>query len=655
MNAMELITMKINQLSITNFKNYVDDNQFDWSMVPEKNVILIGGMNGSGKTTISEAIKLCLYGNKMNGTPMSDSKYNKYLNEIWSKTRRNEKMVISMDVTLDMDDPPIHMTVTRTFKMFKGRITEDLSLTKNGKEIELIDRNYWEFYVSKILPPDLSRYFFFDGETVRDTIASVNSSDYLSDAVRDLSGVSKMETLKLDLQEVRKRVMRINIKPGIDKKIKSFEEQNKKIKGEIETIQRSIEHSTEEHNKLLIQKSQLDDEFNRALGTKEQTISNLKKEIESKKVRYTELNEYIQDFIYSVYPKIICNEVLDSTLDAAKAENDHNLATLNKDYIKQKLSQLKLSLAKLNLNPEDQMKVSKTIESEFEGDFNVKTGFVTPIIDLTYNQIDSLRADICTEEDKLIFVNRLREREELALSIAKLEKQMSQHKDESLGDFEARINDINSKIDDVDKLLLEMNALVRSKQSDISANELSIYNEEKTLLLSERDKTALNVIDEVIKNIDIRSSIILTDCLQRLEYDINYMYEQLKNKKDMVKHISVLPDYSLKLTGFDNSIVFVKRISEGEKGILMYSVMYALLNLSASKLPLIIDSPLGRMDSEHVDNLVSKLYPVFGNQVFILSHDREITHDMLPQLNSVLSKTFLLKNDYPKVTLGYFE
>ncbi len=647
--------MKINQLSITNFKNYVDDNQFDWSMIPGKNVILIGGMNGAGKTTISEAIKLCLYGNKMNGPPMSDSKYNKYLNEIWSKTRRNEKMTISMDVTLDTDDLPIHMTVTRTFKMSEGKISENLSLTKNGKDIELIDKNYWEFYVSKILPPDLARYFFFDGETIRDTIASNSSSDYLSNAVKDLSGVSKMETLKLDLQEVRKRVMRVNIKPGIDKKIKSLEEQNNKIRSEIETIQRSIEHSSEEHNKLLIQKSELDDEFNRALGTKEQTISNLKKEIELKKVRYTELNECLQDFIYSAYPKIICSEVLNLTLNAAKAENDHNLATLNKDYINQKLDQLKLSLAKLDLSPEDQMKVSKTIESEFKGDFDGKTGFVTPIIDLTYNQIDSLRTDICAEEDKLIFANRLREREELSITIVKLEKQMSQHKDESLGDFESRIRDINLKIDEVEKLLLEMNALVRSKQAEIAANELSIHNEEKTLLLSERDKTALNVINEVIKNIDIRSSIILTDCVQRLEYDINKMYDQLKNKKDMVKQISILPDYSLKLTGFDNSIVLVKFISEGEKGILMYSVMYALLNLSTSKLPLIIDSPLGRMDSKHVGNLVSKLYPVFGNQVFILSHDREITHDMLPKLDSVLSKTFLLSNDYPKVTQVYFE
>lgn len=647
--------MKINQLSITNFKNYVDVNQFDLSMIPGKNVILIGGMNGAGKTTISEAIKLCLYGNKMNGTPMSNSRYDKYLNEIWSKTRRNEKMIISMDITLDADNPPIRMTVTRTFKMSNGKIVEKLSLTKNGKDIELIDRDYWEFYVSKILPPDLTRYFFFDGETVRDTIASDSSSTYLSNAVRDLSGVSKMETLKLDLQEVRKRVMRVNIKPGINKKIKFLEEQNKKIQSEIETIQHSIEYTSVERDKLLIQKNELDDEFNRALGTKEQTISNLKKEIESNKIRYTELNEYIQDFIYSTYPRIICNEVLGLTLKAAKAENDHNFTTLNEEYITQKLNQLKLSLAELNLNPEDLRIVSKIVESTFKDNYSKKTGYVAPILDLTYSQINALKIDTCAKEDKLIFANRLREREELLITITKLEKQMSQHKDESLDNFESRICDINSKIDEADKLLLEKNALLKSKKAEIVANDTSIYNEEKTLLLSERDKTALKTIDEVIKNIEIHSSVILTDCVQKLEYDINKMYNQLKNKKDMVKYISILPDYSLKLTGFDNSIVLVRFISEGEKGILMYAIMYALLNISKSKLPLIIDSPLGRMDSEHVGNLVSKLYPVFGNQVFILSHDREITHDMLPQLDSVLSKTFLLSNDYPKVNEGYFE
>ncbi len=119
--------------------------------------------------------------------------------------------------------------------------------------------------------------------------------------------------------------------------------------------------------------------------------------------------------------------------------------------------------------------------------------------------------------------------------------------------------------------------------------------------------------------------------------------------------IKILPDYSLKLVGFNDDDVPIPRISEGEKMILMYSVMHGLLRISKSKLPLIIDSPMGRMDSKHVSNLIKHLYPVIGNQVIILSHDREITASAAPQLDSVVSRKYLLTRGTPKIVEGYFE
>ena len=93
---------------------------------------------------------------------------------------------------------------------------------------------------------------------------------------------------------------------------------------------------------------------------------------------------------------------------------------------------------------------------------------------------------------------------------------------------------------------------------------------------------------------------------------LNEIYSILKNKKDMVSRVELTEDFNISMIGFDGTPINYRLISEGEKGILMYSIMYALVSLAKFNLPLIIDSPLGKMDSIHVDHLMSYLYPNMG-------------------------------------------
>ena len=490
---------------------------------------------------------------------------------------------------------------------------------------------------------------------VRDTIASDNSSEYLFNAIKDLTGVSKLEVLKTDLFEVRKRISHTNIKPSVGKKIRGLEGRIEKIQSEVESLKVDRQTCLDTKVALIDKKHDLEDEFNRALGIKEDIIKDLKRTIDQNKQRLNELNDFIHEFVYTSYPRIICKNVLESTLSVAKEENDINMSNLNGGYIKERFTKLKASLGGLSLSKDVLRSIFDAIDTELKEVESMGSDFRTPIIDLTYNQIDSMRSETYSEDDVSLFINRLREREDVSRTIAKMEKEVRTHSDESAADMSTDIATVDENISSLNNKLIEFDALIKSKTEEVESIRKEIYEEEKSLVLTARDNTALKVIDEVVSDIDLRIEVQLTNRVHELEEDINQMYNSLKNKKDMVKHIYIMPDYSLRLSGFDDSTVPVEFISEGEKGVLMYSVMYGLLNISESKLPLIIDSPLGRMDSDHVNNLITKLYPVFGNQVIILSHDREITSSSLHLLDSVLVKTYLLKNTYPKINLGYFE
>ena len=182
--------MIINKLTICNIRNYIGQTNVDLSVKGKKNLILFGGLNGAGKTTFADSIRLCLYGHSFYGKIMSDTKYQEFLADFCTNTKDITEAFIEMNITIDEENPPITMDIKRQFQKNTHGFIEKLTLKKGGSSIELIDENYWSYYIEKLIPPNVSRYFFFDGENVKAIIASDNSSKYLLYAIKNLSGFS---------------------------------------------------------------------------------------------------------------------------------------------------------------------------------------------------------------------------------------------------------------------------------------------------------------------------------------------------------------------------------------------------------------------------------------------------------------------------------
>ena len=132
----------------------------------------------------------------------------------------------------------------------------------------------------------------------------------------------------------------------------------------------------------------------------------------------------------------------------------------------------------------------------------------------------------------------------------------------------------------------------------------------------------------------IRDSTI-TDC-----------YKQLSNKKTLIQRVDMDPEtLDIKYISYDEKEVQKDSLSAGEKQLMVISILWALAICSKKALPVIIDTPLSRMDSMHRTTIVSTYFPQASDQTIILSTDTEIDQNYYELIKDSVGDEYTLVYD----------
>ena len=170
----------------------------------ERPIILVGGKNGTGKTTFLDAIRLVLYGKAILGDRVSQNDYEDFLRE---HIHRDSKAIIALEfarVALEFD----YVTAGEQKTYFVERswtarktngVKEYLQIKVDGKELENVSNDFWQGFVEEIIPERLSQLFFFDGEKIKSIADDNNGSQVLAEAIKTLLGLDVVDRLKADL------------------------------------------------------------------------------------------------------------------------------------------------------------------------------------------------------------------------------------------------------------------------------------------------------------------------------------------------------------------------------------------------------------------------------------------------------------------------
>ena len=196
--------MIIKKLTMHNFGVYASTNVLEFN--GKKPVVLIGGMNGRGKTTILEAILLGLYGsNSFAYTESKYATYGQYLKSYVNKTDGTMETYVEIEFFMDKAGKEQYC-VRREWSGSSQRVREKISVKKNGEEDRFLTQN-WSMFVENVLPSALSNFFFFDGEKIAE-LAVEETSEQMKESIKAMLGITVLDVLQGDIGRVISKITR---------------------------------------------------------------------------------------------------------------------------------------------------------------------------------------------------------------------------------------------------------------------------------------------------------------------------------------------------------------------------------------------------------------------------------------------------------------
>ncbi|MFW5758521.1 MAG: AAA family ATPase, partial [Bacteroidota bacterium] len=289
--------MKFRKLIIENYKSFQFPTTIEFpDSSAGKSIFLIGGMNGAGKTSVMEAINICLYGAKndfvyksINRKEMA--KGNAFVSfELWIETDELEEIQVKRTWTAGTVDGPKPKD-----------LEEKLVVIKDGKRVSVQNKEMWQDYINAVVPKGITQFFFFDGEKIQEIAADDHSEVRLKSSLEAALGIQYIARLANDVlhlkQEERKNFVEIS-----DEDIDFKESELKREKAKLAKKKQEKEEAQTELNNFKTEYQETKNRFQATFNAEPESADETKQR-ERKKVQLASKKGQLDNQIKSVIDK----------------------------------------------------------------------------------------------------------------------------------------------------------------------------------------------------------------------------------------------------------------------------------------------------------------------------------------------------------------
>lgn len=675
--------MKINRITLFNIGPYADINSFELDLSKEKNIVLIGGKNGAGKTTFFKAIKTCLYGCKVWGFDAPGKEYFSIVGGLMnSRSKYDSSSSAYVEIELYFNDgKQVNIyTLHREWKKNKQTICEYFHVKKNGLLILGQEEDDFINYLLSIIPPDMFNFYFFDGESIAEFFLGADGNKNFRNAFLKLYG---LDTLSIMVENFNRHIKKSDSqKSEYDK----FLEAKKELETQAQIYESLKNEILEIENKidlLQIKARALQNNYSKDGGISLAEWKEINTTITKEENTRDNINRWLKEVANHYIPFIIIEKQLKVLLselqDAQENERKNSvLQTFSDSSFSNALANYLISNGESTINADDLIAYLSSLMSSSEEslNFGFSSGQISRIIAQIYEKLDfdkNLIAKAITQLNASLKKNK-QYREQLMSTSVDGYQNFVEEKETIENQLSSLLVLIERKRVDSDNQAVKVSVAEKEFEKVKAAYEELLKNK-SIANISERAAATFSLLEEkLVKRqadilqkefVDCFSSIINKDHfidgividkkINVIPYkNIDITRRQMDNyRRDNKEFLSLFNNVELIINmnklefGEVDSISVPSPItapfSQGERQVYIMSIYLALLKTSKKDIPFFIDTPFARIDSNHRSNIISEFFSKVHNQMFILSTDEEIIGEYYDMLINKVSNRFLLQ------------
>ena len=646
--------MIINRLTMHNFGVYAGTNIFEFTH--KKPIVLIGGMNGRGKTTFLEAILLSLYG--ANSIAYKESKYNsynQYLRSYVNKSHWSQSSFIELEFVLNESTNDTYV-IRRGWDALSKITREKISVQKNGLYSEFLTKN-WAMFVENILPSALSSFYFFDGEKIAE-LAVARTDDQMKESIRSMLGITILDVLKNDLGRSIRRISKKGKSDESSSKLDRLREERNQAISELEKIDETIRLAIEKVEGIQETLEQLHKHYELQGGAVLEQRKELMQKRAELQTKITQNAESLIGLAATELPMVLVRDLISQI--KLQAEDEQN------DYIMQQaLEQMDAYLSNFAVDHPDSIDAVKAfvgfVREQTEEDAAPRIYEMSDHALFQINELVESALEQSVNHTKTLFSNKMaltRQLDEVDsyLTLDINEKELAAIYDQIKTD-EAKLVEAQVELNKLQKDRSSVNAVVIAKTAeynrDVETYLQKIELQDDADRLLKYSSMALRIVDAYTIELQKRKT-------GTLGKTITECYKKLANKKNLIQEIVMNPE-TLDMQYLDEkgNVVSKDSLSAGEKQLMVIAILWALALCSKKKLPVIIDTPLSRLDSQHRASIISTYFTNASDQTIILSTDTEIDHNYYDMMKESVGDEFTLiyseETKSTSIEKGYFQ